>query len=72
MQAAGNGSELLPFVGVDKQHWTRPLTEAALLRLRPVRHYLFDFASELSKMGGEALVKLALPRSVALLAICSA
>jgi hypothetical protein len=38
----------------------RPPPEAALLW--PVRHRLFDFASELSEMDGETLVKLALPQ----------
>ncbi|MEH2539328.1 MULTISPECIES: hypothetical protein [unclassified Bradyrhizobium] len=41
--------------GLSQSCWS----EAALLW--PVRHYLFNLASELSKMGGEALVKLALP-----------
>ena len=31
--------------------------------LCPIRHYLFDFTSQLSKMDGEALVKLALLHS---------
>jgi hypothetical protein len=31
--------------------------------LSPIRHYLFDFTSQLSEMNGEALVKLALLHS---------